>query len=134
VCHEGTSTDQFHRDGKTPEEQTKQILQIAAILPGQKPDSRFSIPSRKNSSSAPLDSMHKLSLSDDQDTTSTQHPASIASNNGAAGAPQVSRSPRRPKTMESVEEENIDTESSRDAIRRQDSQTNDMDVFHDAES
>jgi hypothetical protein len=37
-------------DGKTPEEITKQILQVAAILPGQKPDERFSIPSRKNTS------------------------------------------------------------------------------------
>jgi hypothetical protein len=35
-------------DAKTPEEQTKQILQIAAILPGQNPHRRFSIPSRKS--------------------------------------------------------------------------------------
>ncbi|CBX91384.1 hypothetical protein LEMA_P068920.1 [Plenodomus lingam JN3] len=33
-------------DGKTPDEQTKQILQIYAILPGQKPDRQFNIPSR----------------------------------------------------------------------------------------
>lgn len=37
------------RDGKTPEEVTKQILQIHAILPGQKPDRQFNIPSRTNS-------------------------------------------------------------------------------------
>jgi len=36
-------------DGNTPEEQTKQILQIHAILPGQKPDRQFHIPSRTNS-------------------------------------------------------------------------------------
>lgn len=36
-------------DGKTPEEQTKQILQIHAILPGQKPERQFNIPSRTNS-------------------------------------------------------------------------------------
>lgn len=36
-------------DGKTPEEQIKQILQIAAILPGQTPKRKFSIPSRSNS-------------------------------------------------------------------------------------
>ncbi|EDU43738.1 oxysterol binding protein [Pyrenophora tritici-repentis] len=35
-------------DGKTPEEVVKQILQIYAILPGQKPDRQFSIPSRTN--------------------------------------------------------------------------------------
>ncbi|EON68463.1 hypothetical protein W97_07673 [Coniosporium apollinis CBS 100218] len=33
-------------DGRTPEEQTKQILQVAAILPGQTPERRFSIPGR----------------------------------------------------------------------------------------
>lgn len=37
------------RDGKTPEEITKQILQIHAILPGQRPERQFSIPSRTNS-------------------------------------------------------------------------------------
>ncbi|KAF2644419.1 hypothetical protein P280DRAFT_170986 [Massarina eburnea CBS 473.64] len=35
-------------DGKTPEDQKRQILQIAAILPGQSPDRRFSIPSRSH--------------------------------------------------------------------------------------
>ncbi|EUC34099.1 hypothetical protein COCCADRAFT_4445 [Bipolaris zeicola 26-R-13] len=36
-------------DGKTPEEVVKQILQIHAILPGQKPDKQFNIPSRTSS-------------------------------------------------------------------------------------
>lgn len=36
-------------DGKTPEEVVKQILQIYAILPGQKPDKQFNIPSRTSS-------------------------------------------------------------------------------------
>jgi hypothetical protein len=35
-------------DGKTPEEQIKQILQIHAILPGQKPERQFDIPVRKS--------------------------------------------------------------------------------------
>jgi len=35
-------------DGKTPEEVVKQILQIYAILPGQKPDKQFNIPERTN--------------------------------------------------------------------------------------
>ncbi|KAF2124350.1 hypothetical protein P153DRAFT_370803 [Dothidotthia symphoricarpi CBS 119687] len=35
-------------DGRTPEEQVKQILQIHAILPGQKPDQKFEIPTRNN--------------------------------------------------------------------------------------
>lgn len=36
-------------DGRTSEENVKQILQIHAILPGQKPDRQFSIPSRTDS-------------------------------------------------------------------------------------
>ncbi|KAJ4368654.1 Oxysterol-binding protein OBPa [Didymella sp. IMI 355093] len=36
-------------DGQTPEEQVKQILQIHAVLPGQKPDKQFSIPQRGES-------------------------------------------------------------------------------------
>jgi hypothetical protein len=36
-------------DAQTPAEQVKQILQIAAILPGQTPHRQFSIPSRNNS-------------------------------------------------------------------------------------
>jgi len=35
-------------DGKTPEEVVKQVLQIYAILPGQKPDKQFNIPERTN--------------------------------------------------------------------------------------
>ncbi|KAJ4985611.1 oxysterol binding protein [Stagonosporopsis vannaccii] len=36
-------------DAQTPEEQVKQILQIHAVLPGQRPDRQFSIPQRNNS-------------------------------------------------------------------------------------
>lgn len=38
-------------DGKTPEEQVKQILQIAAVLPGQAPKRKFSIPSLSRTTS-----------------------------------------------------------------------------------
>jgi hypothetical protein len=34
------------RDGKNPEEVVKQILEIHAILPGQKPDQQYNIPER----------------------------------------------------------------------------------------
>lgn len=40
-------------DATTPEEQVKQILQIHAVLPGQKPDKQFSIPQRNNSIQSP---------------------------------------------------------------------------------
>ena len=36
-------------DAQTPEEQVKQILQIHAVLPGQKPEKQFSIPQRGES-------------------------------------------------------------------------------------
>lgn len=42
-------SDPFDSDAKTPEEQVRQILNIAAILPGQAPHRQFSIPSRNNS-------------------------------------------------------------------------------------
>ncbi len=42
----GSLIDSAVSDGRTPEEQVKQILQIAPILPGQTPDRRFSIPER----------------------------------------------------------------------------------------
>ena len=42
-----TCTDLQHSDGRTPQEQVQQILNIAAILPGQTPERRFSIPERK---------------------------------------------------------------------------------------
>jgi hypothetical protein len=39
-------------DGRTPEEIVKQVLQIYAILPGQKPDRQFNIPERTNNAHA----------------------------------------------------------------------------------
>jgi hypothetical protein len=42
-----------YSDGKTPEEVIKQILSIHAILPGQKPDKQFNIPSRANDAAPP---------------------------------------------------------------------------------
>lgn len=56
------------RDATTPEEQTKQILNIAAILPGQKPDSKFRIPTRRESQlsrhdSQPQTHVHQASAS-----------------------------------------------------------------------
>lgn len=43
------ATDSLSSDAPTPAEQVKQILNIAAILPGQKPDSKFNIPARRES-------------------------------------------------------------------------------------
>ncbi|KAF2993582.1 hypothetical protein E8E13_000329 [Curvularia kusanoi] len=40
-------------DGQTPDEVIKQILQIHAVLPGQRPDKQFNIPQRNNSIEQP---------------------------------------------------------------------------------
>ncbi|PVI05295.1 oxysterol binding protein [Periconia macrospinosa] len=54
-------------DGKTPEEQVEQILQIAAILPGQTPTRKFSIPSRSGTASTSrLPSTQQSALEDAQ--------------------------------------------------------------------
>ncbi|KIW09145.1 uncharacterized protein PV09_00081 [Verruconis gallopava] len=56
-------------DGATPAEQVKQILNIAAILPGQKPERKFNIPARRESElsrhdSRPETSAHQFKTSD----------------------------------------------------------------------
>ena len=38
----------IYSDGQTPDEVIKQILQIHAVIPGQKPDRQFNIPQRNN--------------------------------------------------------------------------------------
>ncbi|USP76202.1 uncharacterized protein yc1106_03476 [Curvularia clavata] len=63
-------------DGKTPEEVVKQILQIHAILPGQKPDKQFNIPSRTSSVSQPT--AHETTqpiqqVPTEQSTVSSEH-------------------------------------------------------------
>lgn len=45
----------IYSDGHTPDEVIKQILQIHAVLPGQKPDKQFSIPQRNNSIQQPAE-------------------------------------------------------------------------------
>ena len=45
----------IYSDGQTPDEVIKQILQIHAVIPGQKPDRQFNIPQRNNSIQQPAD-------------------------------------------------------------------------------
>ncbi|OMP86509.1 Oxysterol-binding protein-like protein OBPa [Diplodia seriata] len=82
-------------DGATPEEQTKQILNIAAILPGQTVERRFPIPERKT------ESQHQNETEDLIDFG--QHDASTAKTGPGS-------------------------------LERQDSDTNSVDEFVDAES
>jgi len=111
------------RDGKTPEERTKQILQIATILPGQKPDRRFSIPSRRSTASITQVESHK--------STNALLPAT-ANNEEQSNALIDTTEARKGQIGAGVEANQLDKLTS--VVRRQDSETNDVDVFLDADS
>ena len=52
----------IYSDGQTPDEVIKQILQIHAVIPGQKPDRQFNIPQRNNSIQQPADQQQTAQL------------------------------------------------------------------------
>jgi hypothetical protein len=58
--------DLLHSDGQTSEELTKQVLSIAAILPGQQPTRRFSIPERSSLNTSRADSQKPEVTSEQQ--------------------------------------------------------------------
>jgi hypothetical protein len=101
------------------------VLQIAAILPGQARDRRFSIPSRKSTASISRVESHR----------STNQPASTAEE----GEEQLNVTP-----LANVGEAAFDgtdgtaeaaqAEKPAEGVRRLDSETNDVDVFQDARS
>jgi hypothetical protein len=137
-----SDTNWLDSDGKTPEEITKQVLAITQIVPGQNQDKRFSIPSRKSTTQVPQA---------DQQPDDTQK--SLAQSN----APSQSDAPPQndaPVAATAAPKEHHASEETRDVVpdladlninakfrptppgpvRRQDSQTNDIDEFHDAKS
>ncbi|OAL57353.1 hypothetical protein IQ07DRAFT_33712 [Pyrenochaeta sp. DS3sAY3a] len=159
-------------DGKTPEEQTKQILQIHAILPGQKPERQFNIPSRTNSlnrvptitstKNAHSESHHLptsqeevmndlsgLNLDDkltpsnslprdvktvdaqNQPITPTHTPTSLPTTISKDRKADIAQELPPSKLLHSnpKNEANLN-----DALRRKDSETQEDDEFHDAES
>ena len=116
-------------DGKTPDEQTKQILQIATILPGQEVDKRFSIPSRKSTMSV----------------TENAAPAAPAPTEGEKDEPTKSEDakPSEPPSADDtylltgdLSKLKVDDDARKKAgiISRMDSQTNEMEMFSDAQS
>jgi len=159
-------------DAPTPEEQVKQILNIAAILPGQKPDRRFSIPRRNTNNSLkqvpsrqdpqPQDQQQQhlgsaangnlIDLEPDsvvrQATSSAEHgvtgiqkePPGSASNPGApskqlneANLLDLSGDMHKLDIGNRRETKDFDDPHS-PSLRRMDSETQDVDEFHDAES
>lgn len=81
----------FVRDGKTAEEQIKQILNFAAILPGQTPQQRFSIPSRKSGLSRQSTLTETPETAQEGSAKSTQiaDPANPSSASSAGQAPSA---------------------------------------------
>lgn len=148
-------------DGKTPEEQTKQILNIAAILPGQAPQRRFSIPERKSSKKVQEGSQDTLVPTGQAGAVKQPAPAQqddlvdfgqddatpARSHDGAADAQgqQDLLGGDVPKPGEpghalvpALEKMKLEHSSSdlvgMGKLRRTDSETNDVDEFVDAES
>ncbi|KAL6165651.1 Oxysterol-binding protein OBPa [Exserohilum turcicum] len=173
-------------DGKTPEEVVKQILQIHAILPGQRPDRRFSIPSRASEadhahaqestpsleqvpteqSAIPSEpttvqsqpavvpqQQQSVGLPNNFDGTSTHTPLSTHSSHptDSSNPPTLSSesSKSQPETISSQRQEKFAEElppskllhsnpapepRKDDLLRRKDSETQEDDEFHDAQS
>ncbi|KAF2494247.1 putative oxysterol binding protein [Lophium mytilinum] len=136
-------------DGKTPEEQTKQILRIAAILPGQDaPNRRFSIPSRKSSFDSGAKSAHQHPPSHPPQ----QHPepadlidfggdaATPAKNASSAQQPhhvdqvQGLQNPLVPTQNHAVPQKQTQTRGLEHTLVRTDSETGGSEEFVDAES
>jgi hypothetical protein len=112
------------RDGSTPEEQTMQIMQITAILPGQSPPKRFTIPSRKSSVAAESPKPQSVQAEN------------VPTRDGLTGQAQVPGNGRADAVTTSLKD--LDVNSSERAtehvpVRRMDSQTSEVDEFHDAE-
>lgn len=162
-------------DGKTPEEQVKQILQIHAVLPGQKPDRQFNIPSRTNSlnptqtpastrniqpvKSEPqhLPASEKEVISDftnlklddglaprnslprDVKIVDTQNQP-ITPTHKHKSVPDTISNERKEEIAQELPPSKLlhsnpkDEASKNDALRRKDSETQEEDEFHDAES
>ena len=85
-----------HSDGKTPEEQVKQILQIYSILPGQKPDKQFNIPQRANSiQQAP--SQQQPAPLENGASVEQQEQQRVLAQQGAQQQPPVQRHEQQPQ-------------------------------------
>jgi hypothetical protein len=104
----------------------KQVLQITPILPGQAPDRRFSIPSRRSTASMSRVESHRSTNPPDstaEEVEDEKRPepdgatplAETPGDGGDGGLEKVATEPGKP-------------------VRRLDSETSDVDVFQDAQS
>jgi hypothetical protein len=139
------------------------VLQIAAILPGQSPPERFAIPSRKSSLAEQPQPKEPTTAATDQDNASQPapqapppkaHPPLQAQQAQSAQqvqqAQQTQQTPAPAVSSRDIKHDsgteavtsglkNVDINSSRrlepehNPVRRMDSQTSEVDEFHDAE-
>ncbi|TID15939.1 Oxysterol-binding protein [Venturia nashicola] len=147
-------------DGRTPEEQVKQILNIAAILPGQQPNRRFSIPERNHSLDkvpqhdvaqagmrpAPVSQASvpttegKGDLIDFREEALTQHPPTSKPAPGYTDikdAPVVTGMAPTGNLAHGMQTMNLNKGPDRVAspsLHRMDTETHTLDEFHDAEA
>ncbi|KAF2205509.1 oxysterol binding protein [Delitschia confertaspora ATCC 74209] len=144
-------------DGKTPQEQIKQILHIAAILPGQGINRRFSIPSHKSSHEqdhalphlqpqpeAPQQHFtgNVINWSEAQPAPANppapaNHPVPTISSNPPPqpnSAPPTQREENPPPAILTNEEPLVRTEPRGQPVKRMDTETAEVEQFHDAQS
>lgn len=142
-------------DGSTPEEQVKQILNIAAVLPGQQPNRRFSIPERNHSLDkfvqhdvdqtdehlTPVPAPEgKRDLIDFREEPLTHHPPTTKPAPGYADikdAPVVSEMAATGEITHGMQTMNLSHGPDRVAsprLHRMDTETHTLDEFHDAEA
>jgi len=154
-------------DAPTPQEQVKQILNIAAILPGQQPNRRFSIPERNYS----LDKVPTRQDSQPQNDSHVEAPAAKAATGNLIdvgeepvvrpattsasqqSVPNTQNGPPAPPRAQSPQANLIDVSdgvnkldlnsgNSKEhvervqspSLRRMDTETKQIDEFHDAEA
>ncbi|OCK83393.1 putative oxysterol binding protein [Lepidopterella palustris CBS 459.81] len=132
-------------DAKTPEEQIKQILSIVAIIPGQDTQRRFSIPPRRSIDPDPkhqkpvaAEAFKQQNTDDLIDLGKTQPPNNILHHPPVPmdlhelqqQPPQGLQQPLQPSTNAVP----VVSELNMKAVKRIDSETQDEDLFVDAES
>jgi len=120
-------------DGKTPEELTKQVLSITQIVPGQSQDRRFSIPSRRNT--ADTSQVEKPTPQPKQSAVNREQPSQNDEVEQQAVQNHAQEETR--DKVPDLADLNISGKFQQAVIgtmKRQDSETNEIDEFHDAKS
>jgi hypothetical protein len=114
-------------DGKSPEEISKQIMAIIPVVTGQTLDRRFSIPSRKSTQS--VTQLNDFNTSQKSAEEEPSKPALKTTDEGVEADDVVNHMAKL-----NVKSDPQPKASNADLIRRHDSQTDEIDEFHDARS